>query len=576
MRISFPRKIQVQFTYFYHMPKEKIYRPGWRVRKAYWTATVVVLSYFRLLFFKKIFGKKYYEKRILKLHLKNAERVKHAILELKGLFIKVGQLLSILSNFLPEAFQKPLEELQDRIPPRPFAEVQERIVREFGRQPEEIFTKIEQEPLASASIGQAHRATLPDGKEVVVKVQHANIEEIAHVDLEIIRKLVKVVSWFFDIQGMDFAYEQVRQMIEEELDFSQEARSMQVISENLGGEEKFSIPEVHPDFCTQRVITTTWHEGVKISNLAQIDTWGVDRQDLVSRLLRVYCQMVFKDGFYHADPHPGNILVKSDGTIVLLDFGAVAMLSKQLREGIPQLIEAAVRNDTDSMVGALRSMGFIANGREASQMAQKIIDALRNFLQNEVKLEGMNFKDIEVDPLDNSLLDLVSEIGLTGISGTIQVPKDWVLLNRMVTLLMGISNTLAPELNPLDVVRPYVREFVVGEGENLVQFVTGLLRRTVSSAIGLPDELHRVLQRMEHGQFEARTPDIRDGARLLYLVGQQFVLALLAIAAAIFGYQFFEIGEMQWAKWGFGVATFFVLLLFRAFRTGNRIRKRLD
>lgn len=557
------------------MAKEKIYRPGWRVRKAYWTATVVMLSYLRLLFFKKVFGKKYYEKRIVALHIHNAEQVKRAILELKGLFIKIGQLLSILSNFLPDEFQKPLEELQDRIPPRPFAEVRERIVREFGRQPEDIFARIDEEPLASASIGQAHRAAMPDGTEVVVKVQHANIEEIAQVDLEIIRKLVKLVSWFFDIKGMDFAYTQVRQMIEEELDFAQEARSMQVIAENLAGEERFVIPQVHLDFSTQRVMTTTWHGGVKISNLAQLDAWEIDRRDLMTRLIRVYSHMVFKDGFYHADPHPGNILVKQDGTIVLLDFGAVALLSQQLREGIPQLIEATLKNDTQTMIQAMRRMGFLSNGRESGEMAQKMIDAMRNFIQNEVKLEGLNFKDIQVDPLDNSLFDLVREIGLTGISGTIQVPKDWVLLNRMATLLLGLSNTLAPGLNPLDVIRPYIREFVVGEKENLVQFVTGLLRRTVATSLGLPDELHRVLQKMEHNQFETRTPDIREGAKLLYQVGQQFVLTLLAIAAATFGYLFFQDGEMRWAKWGFGAAAFFIFLLLRAIRAGNKIRRKL-
>jgi predicted unusual protein kinase regulating ubiquinone biosynthesis (AarF/ABC1/UbiB family) len=555
---------------------DKIYSPAWRFRKAYRTALVVMSSYGWLTLRKKIFGKAYYEKRILALHLRNAGRVKTAILELNGLFIKIGQMLSVLSNFLPEAFQKPLEELQDRIPARPFSEVRERLLKEFGKTPEALFAKFEETPIAAASIGQAHRATLPNGAEVVVKVQHANIETVAQVDLEIIRRLNNIMAWFFDIKGMDYLYSQVRKMIEEELDFAREATSMQRIAQNLRDEPQLFVPAVQPDFCTGRVLTTTWHEGVKISNTGQLDEWGLDRSDLAARLLRAYCRMVFRDGFYHADPHPGNILVKQDGAIVLLDFGAVAVLGKQFKEGIPQLIEAAVKNDADAMIEACHSMGFIAEGREAEEMAEKIIQALRNFLQNEVKLEGLNFKDIEVNPFDNSLFDLIREVGFSGISGTVQVPKDYVLLNRMVTLLLGICNMLDPKLNPLEVVRPYVKEYVADGKQDLVAFVTGLLRRSAATALGLPSELHQALQLIRKGKVEVRTPDIRAGARLLYMAGQQFIFTLLIMTAGAIGYLFRQSGEYRHATYSFCIAGFFSLLLLRSLRAGGKIRRRLE
>lgn len=494
---------------------ERTYSPSWRIRKAYTTALVVMGSYGWLMLRKKLFGRRYYEKRIMALHVRNAERVKRAILQLKGLFIKVGQMLSILGSFLPEEFQKPLEALQDKVPPRPLSEVRERIMREFEKDPNVLFSQFDETPVASASIGQVHRAQLPDGTEVAVKVQHANIEEISKVDLEIIHRLTRLISWFFNIKGMDYMYTQIRKMIEEELDFAREGRSMQSIAENLKEEERFVVPQVHEAFSTGRVLTTTWHEGVKITNTAQLDAWQLDRRQLANRLLRAYCRMVFKDGLYHADPHPGNILVKQDGTLVLLDFGAVAKLSRQLMEGIPQLIEAAVRNDTDAMIEACQSMGFIAEGREAEKMAEKMINALRNFLQNEVELKGLNFKDIEIKPFDNSLFDLIREIGFSGIAGTVQVPKDWVLMNRMVTLLLGICSTLDDTMNPIEVVRPYVKEFVMGERDNMVTFITGLLRRMVATSLGLPGELHQVLQKAKKGDLEIQTPDIREGAKLL-------------------------------------------------------------
>ena len=545
------------------------------MRKAYWTTTVVMLSYLRLYLAKKLFGKKYYEKRILKLHIKNAERVKDAILELKGLFIKIGQLLSILSNFLPDAFQKPLEELQDKIPPRPFHEVEKRIISELGKRPDELFHHFEKMPLAAASIGQVHKAELPDGTTVVVKVQHYNIEEVAHVDLEIIRNLNHLVGWFFDIKGLDYVYSQIRKMIEEELDFKQESMSMLAIARNLQTEEGLEVPDVYLPYSTERVLTSTWHDGVKIANIAQLDAWKVDKQDIVARLLKAYCKMVFNDGFYHADPHPGNILVKSDGTIVLLDFGAVAHLGQQLKDGIPQLIEAAIKNDNTKVIATMRDMGFLAEGNEANEMAEKMINALRNFLQNEVKLNGLDFKNIEVDPFNNSLFDLIQDIGLGGIAGTVQMPKDFVLLNRTLTLLLGISNSLAPELNPLQVVRPYIKEYVLGDGDDFVGMVSGFLRRSVSTAIGLPDELHRVLQLIEKNKLVTRTPDIKDGARLFYQVGQQFLITLLIITAATFSYLFWTDGEKELAKYGFGAMGLFLLLLARSIRRGNRIHRRM-
>ena len=242
-----------------------------RVRKAYWTAFVVAVSYLRLIFLRRLLGRRWYEQRIGALHLRNAERVKQAILDLQGLFIKMGQMLSVMSNFLPEAFQRPLEALQDRLPAQPYPEVQRRIVEELGKKPEEIFSRFDQIPIATASIGQAHRAALLDGTEVVMKVQHYGIEEIAQIDLDIIQRLTKIFSWFMDIKGMDYLYAQIRQMIEEELDFANEARAMNIIRQNLADETEVAIPQVFADYSTGRVLTTEYCVGAKISNLSQLD-----------------------------------------------------------------------------------------------------------------------------------------------------------------------------------------------------------------------------------------------------------------------------------------------------------------
>lgn len=553
------------------MSHSKTYSRYWRLRKAYSVAGTVMFSYLWLTFIRKFRGPAWYERALQELHIRNAERVKRAILELKGLFIKLGQLLSIMGNFLPAAFQKPLEALQDQIPARPLDEVRDRIFMEFGAYPETIFARFDEQPLAAASIGQAHRAQLHDGTEVVVKVQHLHIERIAAVDLEIIRRLTAMVSFFYHIRGMNYMYTQIKKMIEEELDFYREAANMQLIGKNLESEPGIVIPEVHTSCSTSRVMTTTWHSGVKISDLEQLDAWGLDRREIATCVLRVYSKMVFADGIYHADPHPGNILVKQDGTLVLLDFGAVAEISPALRSGIPMLIDAAIKKDTRAMIGSLKKMGFIAEGREAEKMAVKMIGAIQDFLENEVRFEGMNLTEIKVSPFNNSLTKLISDAGLKGLSGAVQVPKDYVLFNRMATLLLGLSSTLDPMLNPLDVIRPYARRFVFGEKESLFTFAGRVLKRGATNLIGLPEEINRVLTLIQRGELEFRSFDIRDSAKLVHSALRQIIFLILSLSTAAFGWLLRKEGDRELSGIVFGGAVFCLLCLLLEMRRGRRL-----
>lgn len=558
------------------MANKKFYSKSWRVRKAYTTAFVVLFSYLKLWLISKLLGKKYYEKRLIPLHIKNANRVKKAILQLQGLFIKVGQLISILTNFLPDAFEQHLEELQDKIPARPIEEIRDRIQQEFGQTPEQLFADFSDIPIAAASIGQAHRATLKDGTEVVVKVQHKNIEEIAQIDLTIMEKLTRLFSWFMDIKGMEYAYTQVRKMIEEELDFTKEARSMQIISENLKEELQFKIPQVQPEFSKHRVLTTTYCKGVKISNLTQLQAWNIDQRDVAKRLLHAYCEMVFKDGFYHADPHPGNILVQEDGTIVLLDFGAVATLKPEIRTGFLELLEGAAKNDTDKIIESFKMMGFIADTREAEKMAEKMVDAFRNFIQNEIEFEGLNFKDIKVNPFDTSLFSLIQDIGLKGIVNTVQVPKDYVLLNRMVTLLVGICSTLDSNMNPITEVRPYFQTFILGERGDAVKFFKDIIQRTAANLLALPNDLHKTLTLVKKGQLEVQMVGEATKAKLFYALGHQFIYTFLLIASASFAYLFHENNDENISKYALWSGGFFLFMLLRSMRAAAKLKRQLN
>ena len=523
-----------------------------------------MMSYVWLFLKAKFLGKSYADKRLLKLHIRNAERIKKTILHLQGLFIKVGQLLSILTNFLPKAFHEPLEALQNQIPPRPYAEIEQQIVSELGDTPQKIFAQFDKTSLASASIGQVHRATLSSGEQVAVKVQHLNIERIAAVDLQVIQRIVQLTAYFFDIKGIEHAYTQVKKMVEEELDFEQEALSMQHIAENLKDEANIAIPDVFSDYSTNKILVTQFCEGVKISDKEQIRAWGINATDLANRLVHAYCKMVFEDGFYHADPHPGNLMVQEDGTLIFLDFGAVARLQAHTRNGFLSLIDAAVKNDDDKIITALRSMGFIANNENSEEIAEKIIDALRQFIQNEVQIDGLNFTDIKVNPFETSLFNLIRELGLRGIANTVQVPKEFVLLNRMVTLLLGICNTLDSHMNPIKVVQPYLRKYMLGEQGDFITFITDLLKNNLTSAIALPSELQRTVKKIQRGKLELQITGNEARNRVIYVLGQQFLYTILLITSLVFSYLFHHENNLQFKPYAIGTSAFFAYLLLRS------------
>jgi predicted unusual protein kinase regulating ubiquinone biosynthesis (AarF/ABC1/UbiB family) len=548
-----------------------------RFVKTYFTTFVVIASYLRLNLLGKILGPSYFAANLGHVHRLNARRIEHRILDLQGLFIKVGQLISIMTNFLPEEFRKPLESLQDQVPARPIDEIRDRIERELGAEPSELFRSFDDTPLASASLGQVHRAVLKDGTEVAVKVQHADIDEIVQIDLKTIWRIMVIVTWFLPIRGLDVIYRQVREMIEAELDFVREAAFMKRIGQNLGAEAGVTVPGIHDKYCTARVLTTEFVDGVKVVDLEALDRWGIDRTELARKLVRAYCRMIFVDALYHADPHPGNILVKQDGTVVLLDFGAVAELSPAMKQGIPDFLEAAIKRDTTGIYRALRSMGFIGEGRAAEDAAERIVEYFHRRFQDEVQLESLNLKDIKIDPQAGleKFLDLrKQDISIRELTSAFQVPKDWVLLERTILLMSGVCTHLDPDMNPMQVIRPYLEEFVFGE-RDFGTLVMNALKDTAMSALAVPDDVRKYLSRAMRGELEMRFRGTHEGANLIYALGHQMIFALFAVTASVFALVFERSGETAGFYAAAGTAGFFGLCLLGSIALARKYRRRV-
>jgi ubiquinone biosynthesis protein len=490
------------------------------------------------------------------------------------LFIKVGQVLSIMANFLPDAFRTGLERLQDQVPPRPFRDIAKTIRAELGKDVDEAYLSFERTPLASASLGQVHEARLLDGTRIAVKIQHHDIDRIVQLDLLTIRRIMGIVQWFVPVRGLDAYYHQIRELLLRELDFVLEADHIERIATNFEADPRVVFPKPIRALSSKKVLTCTFVDGAKIVDLAHFDTHAIDRKDVAKRLLVAYCQMIFKDGIYHADPHPGNILVNSAGDLVLLDFGAVAELSRDMREGIPEFLEGVIRRDTDRLMKSLRKMGFISRTSDVA-MTEKIIDYFHQRFQEEVKIESFNLKDIKIDPQRGfeNLLDLRRmNVGLKELSSVFHIPRDWVLLERTILLVYGTCAVLDPELNPMGIIQPYLQEFVLGS-RDFTQIAIETVREMAVEAITLPEDLKKYLTRAVRGEISMRVPGVEEGARTIANVGRQTIYAAFAIAGGFAALNLHNRGEDALARYplGFGAVSLLLLLLSSVF--GRTLRR---
>lgn len=520
---------------------------------------LISLGFFHLL--GKFFGREWEDSRRPAVYGKNAQRLKKLLLSLQGIFIKAGQLISILSNFLPDYFRKELVELQDKIPPRPLSEIYERIHKELGKDPGLLFAEFDKNPIASASLAQVHLARLVDGRQVAVKVQYLDIEANSKKDLQTIKQLLSFYGFFLRIKGLGFLHSQFSQMIQEELDFRLEAQHIETIAANFTGNSQVLFPKVIHELSAERVLTTEFMQGVKISDLEKLAEQNIDRQALAERVLTAYCQMIFSDGVYHADPHPGNILVQPDGSIVFVDFGAVAKLSDEMKKGILQFFEGVLKRDNDQISAALQQMGLIALHEDGHHIEQLVDYIYSRFLQ-QMTVETWNLSDIHVsmqDKLDMMVDFSKMDISLRELMAAFQIPKDLVLLTRTILLLLGLCTHLSPTMNPMKTIRPYLETFVLGHDKNWVKLIETAVKDIAFSAITIPAELQNFLLKANHGGLEVK--GLSESANLVYALGHQLLYGLFVMFFGGLGYLAHRNGEIVLSEGMLVISAFFLLSL---------------
>jgi predicted unusual protein kinase regulating ubiquinone biosynthesis (AarF/ABC1/UbiB family) len=354
-------------------------------------------------------------------------------------FVKLGQLLSSRSDLLPPVYIEALSRLQDHVTPFDFEQVEQIVTEELGVRISKAFLEFSREPVAAASLGQVHRAMLRDGRPVVVKVQRPNIREQVVEDLESLAEIAGVLDRRTKV-GKRFHFTDMiaefRKTLLAELDYRREANHLTTLADNLAEFEKIVVPRPVPDYSTARVLTMDYIEGSKINSLSPVALVEIDGDELAEELFQAYLKQIFIDGFFHADPHPGNVFITPDGRIALLDLGMVARLSPRLQEQLLQMVLAISEGRADDVGDVAIKIGETAPDFQEKEFRRRVEDVV-------ARTQDATLGELQVGKV---FLDMAKHAGETGI----RLPPELTVLGKALLNLDGIGRILAPEFDPSD------------------------------------------------------------------------------------------------------------------------------
>lgn len=424
--------------------------------------------------------------------LSRPERIRRALEELGPTFVKLGQMLSIRPEILPPDYLQELQKLQDQVPPFPEQESQDILEDEFDLPVGQIFAEFESKPHAAASLAQVHRATLKSGEEVIVKIQRPNIRSKINSDLDILKNLAQVVSKRI---SRELVYEpseiidEFQSWIKKELDFVQEARNIDRFKTHFQDNHGVRIPQVYWDFCSSKVVTMEYIDGIGIANVEEIEKAGLDRKEIARNGAEITLQQIFEYGFFHGDPHPGNLFVLEDNVIAPMDFGLVGNLDRELRNSLAQLLSGFVHKNIDRIVRVLYNMGVINSKLDEGSLKLDISELIERYYQLEIR-------HVNVNQIMEDITRLVTKY-------KIKLPKNLFLMTKAMSLMEGIARKLDPEFNMVKVSKPYVQSFMIKRWspKNIAEEVSLCIEDVLDLVETSPSTIKRILQQIKRGRL---------------------------------------------------------------------------
>ena len=455
------------------------------------------------------------------------ERIRLIIEELGPTFIKLAQALSNRADLLPQALIDELEKLQSNVPPFPTPEARAIVEAELGRPLAEVFEEFEDVPIGSASIGQVHRARLRSGEEVVVKVQRPGAREKVEGDLRLLHELVRLTAGFLRGQGLanpQDVVEAFERSMTKELDYTSEARAMEQLRKLYEDYASFYIPKPYRELSTGKILVIEFVNGCKITDKAQLLAWGLRPATVAETGMDIYLTQIFEFGFFHADPHPGNVLVRPDGTLVLIDFGMVGKLTKQQKYAFAGVFISMARQDARSMAVNFRRLAISSDIPDMRAFEADLGQLIEDFAVLDVQ-------DMSMSDLADSLQDIIYQYKL-------QVPGAVFLILRALVILEGIGKVLHPHFNTFEFVRPYGAKILKEQysPENILNEAEYTGTQLLALLQTLPTDLRQITRKISKGELRVKV-ELSGYASLLrkadQLVGRT-VLALLAVGTLLF------------------------------------------
>ncbi len=374
--------------------------------------------------------------------LRSARALYRTAIKLEGLLIKTCQFIGTRADILPDEWVNTLSVLHDRVPPRPFAMIRAQIERELGKPLQAIFAFFDERPIASASLAQVHEARLADGRRCAVKVQYPGIESRVHADLRNLTFVLRILAWLEPHFDFTVVAREMLKYIPLELDFINEGRNCERIARNFAARPDVAVPKIYWEYSSRRVLTMEFMEGVKITELKDSN---IDRHQVAQKLVEIYCEQILRDGFFQADPHPGNILVQPGPRLILLDFGLAKDFPPAFREGIVRLTLAVLTSDQAAIMQAFADLGFRTRDGSLEGMVK-----VSDLLVGNVVRRGKAYAD--QDLMKEMSDELPRALHANPI---VEVPGDILLVSRVMGLLSGLGKSLDSKVDMMQTMMPY-------------------------------------------------------------------------------------------------------------------------